>query len=272
MRLVIDYTRINKFTLPDHYPLKDVESIISKLSNRKYFSKIDLSQGYYQVPMAQNSIPYTSFVVPQGQFEFLRMPFGLTTAPQSFQRAIEKLFKDEPDIFIYLDDLLIANESLDDHYRLLLKVNKIVQDNNIKVNIRKSEFFKTTIKYLGRVISNGTEKADLSDFNSPKLEKEPSNRSQLRSIIGYINFFRPFIYQCSNLITPLTQKLKKTNGHFKWNEEDRNVIKRVKEEIMRNQALLIPNSNEPYTLYTDASNQGISGVLTQKNKLVRLFQ
>ena len=120
-RLVVDYTATNKISKPDHYPLPIVSTILNQLQEREIFSKLDLTSGYFHVKLHPDTIPISSFVVLQGVYAFKRQPFGLSSGPQAFQRSMDSIFGDDKDVFLYLDDILIASKNYSDHYESLKK-------------------------------------------------------------------------------------------------------------------------------------------------------
>jgi Reverse transcriptase (RNA-dependent DNA polymerase) len=117
-----DYRRLNLQTKHDCYPIPHIWDFSANLAGCKYFSKIDLVKGYYQVPMAPEDIPKTAVLTPFGLYEFLYMPFGLRNAAQSFQRIMDKVFAGLPFVFIYLDDILIASNTWEQHVQHLKQV------------------------------------------------------------------------------------------------------------------------------------------------------
>ena len=158
--------------------------------------------------MNPDSVRYTSFVVPFGQYEYTRMPFGLNTAAQCFQRGMVKLLGDLDDVFIYLDDVLIVSKTTEAHYETTKNILNRLKEHNIKVNWKKSEFNQKQISYLGFIIQANKIKADLSKLNLTKLEVLPTTKKGLRSLIGFANWFRNFILRISNLLAPFNEKLK----------------------------------------------------------------
>jgi hypothetical protein len=123
-----DYRRLNNVTTPDKYPLPNLQDLSTFLHGSKIFTKLDLSKGYYQVPMNEGDIPMTAIITPFGLYEFIFMPFGLKNAAQTFQRLIDYLFRTIPFIFIYLDDILIFSPSLSQHLSHLHTVFSILAE------------------------------------------------------------------------------------------------------------------------------------------------
>ena len=155
-RLCIDYRLLNEQSIRDAYPLPKINYILDQLRNGKYFSKIDLKQGYWQIPMAANSKHLTAFTVPgRGLFQWNVMPFGLHSAPATFQRALDQVIgpKLEPFAFTYLDDIVLIGKTMEEHLENLKIVFDRLLFGNLRINSNKCAFVKPKIKYLGHVIS-----------------------------------------------------------------------------------------------------------------------
>lgn len=154
-RMCVDFRKLNAITVKDKYPMPRIEDQIDKLGDNRYFTGLDLASGYYQVPMAAESIEKTAFVTPEGHYEFLRMPFGLTNAPAVFQRLMDRVLGTLKDAiaFPYLDDVIIPSKTLEDGMRRLRQVLEVFRANRLTLNLKKCTFFTETIEYLGREIS-----------------------------------------------------------------------------------------------------------------------
>ncbi|KAG0420448.1 Retrovirus-related Pol polyprotein from transposon, partial [Dictyocoela roeselum] len=165
IRLVIDYRDLNKYTKPVHYIFPKINDIFYQLHGMTIFSKIDLKAGYYQIEMESESISYTTFSIENKKYEWLRMPFGLTNAPKTFQKVMDRLFDEVKFAIPYLDDIIVFSAKHGDHSAHLSAVIQILNENNIKINLAKCEFFKEKISFLGHQIS--------SNGISPLIEKIP---------------------------------------------------------------------------------------------------
>lgn len=148
-RKCVDYRALNKLTIRDNYPLSLIEECLEYLGGKKYFSSLDLKNGFFHVKVAEESKKYTSFVTTYGQYEYNRMPFGLRNAPAVFQRFIHSCLKEFINAGIIIDDILIATEDLDDHMAVLDDVLRGLSKRCLELNLNKCKFAYTTIEFLG---------------------------------------------------------------------------------------------------------------------------
>jgi len=167
LRLVIDYKELIENTIPDRYPMQDPSVILSNLGKAKYFSTIDLESGFHQILMNEPVIPKTSFSINNAKFEFLRMPFGLTNAPRIFQRAMDDILREQvgKTCLVYIDDIIIFSKKIEQHFKDLIVIIKILLNDNMKISIEKSKFFKLEPNFLGYVVSHNVIKTDLEKIS-----------------------------------------------------------------------------------------------------------
>lgn len=263
-RLCIDYRQLNKITVKETYPMPIVEELIDRLKGCKYFTSLDLKSGYYQIKIKESSISKTAFITPDGHYEFLRMPFGLCNGPAVFQRLMNavlgKIRFDR--VICYMDDLLIATESLEDNIYFLEKVLSILQDNSLTINLEKCMFFQSSINFLGYDISVDGIRPGKKKLDAIRNYPAPQNIHQVRQFLGLINYFRKFIKQCAVYCKPLTKLLKK-GTRWEWSSEQNCAVDHLKNELMK-ASLTIFDPKLPITLYTDASRDGLGCILMQE--------
>lgn len=176
-RLCVDFRALNNKTKKDCFPLPLIEDQLNNLSGNRYFTSLDLSSGYYHIPMAQKSRQYTGFVTPDGHYEFKRMPFGLANAPAVFQRLINQMLgsKRFDTALAYLDDILVPSASIQQGFQRLEEVLKLLREYGLTLKLSKCRFFDNNINYLGYEISFDGIRLDEHKILAVKEFSIPSN-------------------------------------------------------------------------------------------------
>jgi hypothetical protein len=197
LRLCVDYRKLNSITVKEKFPLPLIEDQIDKLVNFKYFTLLDLFSGYYQIPMAADSIAKTAFITPDGKYEYLRMSFGLCNAPSVFQRMMSDILNELPPgtAIAYLDDILIPSQTIDEGFAKLEMVLQLLQKYTLTLQPSKCKFFLPEIKYLGREISAAGVRPDRYKVDAITQLKTPTTKKELRQFLGLSNYFRKYIYK-----------------------------------------------------------------------------
>ena len=170
-RLVIDYRKLNEKTVGDAYPLPDVTEILDQLGQSKYFSCIDMVMGYHQIEMTEEDRAKTAFSTKEGHWEYKRLPFGLKTAPATFQRMMNVVLSGLTGsrCFVFLDDIVVYAKSLAEHDSKIRQVFDRIRGSNLKLKPEKCEFLRREVSYLGHVIS---ENGVLPDKAKTKVVEE----------------------------------------------------------------------------------------------------
>ncbi|MGL5707608.1 MAG: reverse transcriptase domain-containing protein [Aeromonas sp.] len=271
IRLVVDYRKLNSITKKETYPFPNVWDEVRSIPKSNYFSQIDMCNGYHQLLLSKESRKFTAFVVPGGLYEYTRVPFGLANAPRIFQNVMRKLLGHLNFVRIFLDDILIFSTTIFEHETHIKTVLDILEMNNIGIGFEKSKFCSNSVKYLGFNITTNGFGPDTSRVSEFKQMPPPKTRRQLLKILGFINWFRPFIKNLSTIIVKLTDKTRHIKERFEWTNEDQNIINLIYEKIETAALLSYPNYNENFSLDVDASDRGVGGVLYQSNRLVGIF-
>lgn len=266
LRLCVDYRALNKVTARDNYPMPLIEDQLTIAANKKYFTLLDLKDGFHHVRMAEDSIKYTSFVTPLGQYEWLRMSFGLHTAPAAFQRYINLALTEfirTGDMAIYMDDILVATETLEHHLEVLKRVFKTLSENHLELRIDKCYFLQTEIEYLGYVISGQGVRPTRRGVEAIEKFSIPKNVRDVRGFIGLCSYFRKFIEHFAAITKPLYD-LTKANMTFKFGKLEYEAFMTLKSRLTEAPILAIYNPNDLTELHCDASSAGYGAILMQR--------
>ena len=269
LRLVFNFKKINHFTAKNKYPLPRIDEILYDLHGGKVFSCLDMKSGYSQVKLHPDSRPLTAFTVPEGRYQHVVLPQGLQNAPACFQALMCNVVGGlTPNIFCFLDDILIVSENYDDHEKHLNLALERLEKHNLSIRLDKCEFFKSSVKYLGfKVGSEGI--APLPEkVQAIQQYPTPQDLYQLRSFLGLTSYYRRFIKNYSELSAPLSAL---THGHPKkgkkvkinWDDQAEASFQKLKQRMVDEVILQFPDYSKPFRLCTDASDLSIGGVLSQ---------
>ncbi|CAG9134394.1 unnamed protein product [Plutella xylostella] len=263
-RMVIDYRRLNDLTTDDKYPLPNITDLFDKLGKSTYFSTIDLASGYHQIELEESDKQKTAFSTQHGHFEFQRMPFGLKTAPATFQRAMDSVLRGLQGIhcLVYLDDIIVYSSSLEEHIRKLRAVFDRLRQTNLKVQLDKTEFLRKEVLYLGHKITKDGLKPNEDKIKAVMDFPIPKTTTEIKSFLGLVGYYRKFIKDFAKITQPLTNCLKKRNK-ISIDTDYINAFNKCKELLCNAPLLQYPDPSKPYILTTDASNVALGGVLSQ---------
>ena len=259
-----DYRCLNTQTVPDRYPLPNVADFTSRLNGCKIFTKLDLTKGYYQVPMNKGDIPKTAVITPFGLFEWVRMPFGLRNAGCTFQRMMDQILGDIPHCFVYIDDILIASPDAASHLHHVRQVFDRLCLHGLSINPEKCVFAAQELDYLGMIVSSKgcvpLEKHSEVISSFPR----PVDKKGLQRFLGILNFYRRFIRGAAGLLSPLTDALKGKAATLTWTLEMNLAFSAAKSVLSEVPTLVHPDPSAKVSLSVDASGSHIGAVLQQE--------
>lgn len=265
IRTCIDYRKLNKVTIRDHFPLPLMENIFDQLTGFIYYSSLDLQSAFLHVNIAPDSRKYTAFLTHNGQYVFNKMPFGLTNAPSVFQKYIQSVFKhllNDKTLIIYLDDIIVPSLSIEDGLEKLKKVFKVASDNGLQFNFKKCKFLHTKIEFLGHIVENNTISPSTNKTNAVLNFPEPRTLKHIQSFLGLTGYFRKFIKDYGLIARPLSDLLRK-DVQFHFGQEQQTAFLKLKQALSSTPVLHIFQQGNPIQLHCDASSRGFGSILFQ---------
>lgn len=262
IRICVDLTSLNRAVKREIFPMKTVNENLAKLANGKLFSKLDANSGFWQIPLHDDSKLLTTFITPFGRFAFNRLPFGITSAPEIFQRTMSTILQGLEGVICHMDDILILGSTQLEHDLRVRQVLKKLQDAGLTLNAKKCEFSKTEVTYLGHVITGHGIRADprkvkaIQDFPVPKTVQE------LQRFQGMVNQLAKFVPGLAQFNSPLRALLRK-NTDFTWTSFQDTAFKKIKDILLSDIVLTHYDLTKPIVISADAAKCGIGAVLLQ---------
>jgi len=272
-RLCVDYRLLNKKILKDRYPLPLIEDQLDLLQGARVFTTLDLRDGFFHVELDESSRKYTAFVVPDGHYEFLRVPFGLCNSPAVFQRFVNLTFRDlirEGIVLVYMDDLIIPSDDIEDGIRRIKRVFEVAEGAGLDLNWRKCCFLQTRVEFLGHVIEEGHVRPSDRKTEAVRRFPEPASVKQVQSFLGLSGYFRKFIPGYAAIAHPLSNLLR-ANVVFDFGVAERNAFVQLKTMLSEKPVLHLYRIGAETELHTDASALGYGAMLLQKSGEDNLF-
>lgn len=289
IRMCIDYQLLNSRTIPDQYTTPCIDEILDSMTGSKWFSVLDLRSGYYQIAMAEEDKEKTAVICPLGFFQFERMPQGVTGAPATFQRLMEKAVGDMNllEVLVYLDDLIVFGRTLEEHEERLLKVLDRLAEVGLKISLDKCQFCLPKVKYLGHIVSADGVSPDPSKVEAVTSWPRPTHLKALQSFLGFRGYYQRFIASYAAIVRPLSELTKgyaPTQKGKKWDKDNTKTYRKESEPfgerwdescteafhniihcLIHAPVLAFADPSKPYSLHVDASLRGLGAVLYQEH-------
>ena len=179
-RICVDYRKLNNVTVADPEPIKTPEDLLQRLEKSNYFSKIDLSKGYWQIPVAEENVKKTAFVTPNGNYEFIRMPFGMKNSGATLVLGLRMLISDLESVDIYIDDLIVYTEGWDTHIRVLDELMNRLQQANLTARQTKSVFGAKSVEFLGHQVGFDWITVNNDNLEKIRMAQRPTTKKEVR--------------------------------------------------------------------------------------------
>ncbi len=268
VRIVFDYRKLNAITKKIKCPIPLIDDLLRRFHNKTHITSLDMKGGYWHIPIAPRDRPKTAFVFNSHLYEWNVMPFGPTNAPSFFQRVMSEIFHPYKDfVVVYIDDISVLSESLEEHIKHLRIVFGVISDYNIRLRLDKCFFGVSETQYLGYNIDKFGIRPQPKYLEKVLQCPRPTTAKMTRRFIGLIEYLHRFIPNAHDHISKLTKLLKK-DTKFSWGPEQQNAFETLRALIIGAKYLKHPDCARPFHLFADASINGIGGMLAQYHETV----
>lgn len=267
IRVCIDPKHLNNALKKFHYPIPSLEEFKLEFKDAKFFTVLDLKNGFWHVELDEDSKKLCTFSTPFGLWQFERMPFGLCIASEVFQKYMFDTFGDLSGVKFYIDDAIITGKTLKEHDQNLRNFMLRAQEKGIKLNEKKVQFTKNSVKFFGHIFAKNSVKVDPDRILAIENLPIPENKNDIQKFLGVVNYIRDFIPRLPDLTHNIRSLLKK-DSEFIWLANHQAEFDKLKEIIKTTVECSCYDENLPLELETDASGYGLGACLKQGNNVI----
>ena len=263
VRICVDLKPLNESVIREVHPLPKVDETLAQLIGAKVFSKLDANSGFWQIPLEKSSRLLTTFITPFGCFHFNKLPFGISSAPEHFQKRMSAILSGLDGFVCQMDDVLVFGKDQEEHDSRIRAVLKRIESAGATLNPEKCEFSCTELKFLGHIINGSGIRVDPDKTSTIRLMKPPENVPELRRFMGMVNELGKFSLNLATLTQPQRELLSKGNTWI-WGPSQEQAFAQVKEELSQPTVLTLHDPEKESKISADASAYGLGAVLLQK--------
>ena len=265
IRFCIDFRKLNSITIGDACPIPDHDHIMLKMHKALFFTKIDMTKGYWQIEIEESDRIFTAFQAAGELYQFKRMAFGLKNAPMTFNRLMNRLIGQRTDTSFFFDDIIIFHNDWNSHVQALYEIFNIFKSHRLTVKPSKTEIAFPEIQFLGHTVGNGLLKPISENVGKILSIQIPKTKKHVRGIVGLVNFYAKFIPHIADLLSPFHELTKKGQPEkVVWGRECQASLGKIQRLISSEPALIVPDIDHLFFVQTDASGSGLGCVLLQR--------
>jgi len=271
VRITIDPKDLNRALLREFHPISTIEDVITRTNGSKFFTVFDANQGFFQIKLDDQSALLTTFNTAFGRYFYKRLPMGISSAPEIYQRAMTELFAGIDGVEIVMDDILVHGETIEIHNKRVEKVLQRCQERNLRLNPTKTKLAQTEVEYVGQVLTAEGVRISQEKIKAVQGMRRPSEINNVHTLLGMVNYTMKFIPELSSITEPLRQLIKESNEYnfkFHWDPVHEEAFLSLKKMMASAPVLRYYSITDPITISCDASQSGLGMVLFQKDRPV----